>query len=168
LLQRGSLGHGVPRKLSGELEVLVAAGDVLGDGEVVHFQAQALHAGGVWSVNGNQAFLPTLGQGRGVGADALRVVAEAFVEEGALADRAIDQVGQLGLVLRVNVGLHRGEQRKRRARKLSEHRLAADDHDLAVRCDGSSCANHVLKLGTRRTPSSSRRDRARRRTATTA
>jgi len=94
-------------KLVRELQMLVSARHVFGNGGVVHLEPHALDARGVGILHRDKSDFPSVSQCRGLRRDALRVVAEPLVERGARADRAVDLVGQGGLAM--------GAQTKREA-----------------------------------------------------
>jgi hypothetical protein len=112
-------------------------------------QAQALHAAGILVLDGYQPLLPAPRQRGGILAHALGVVAELLMKVRAFTDGAIDEVGPLRAVARVEVGFHGRAQRDRCIRERPQHGLTADDDDLVVVGNGAGRANQVLKLGTR-------------------
>ena len=61
----------------------------------------------------------------------MRVVAEHFVKDGALADGAINENGVAGSIARENVGLDGDEQLAGRFGKGGENRLTPDDDNVA-------------------------------------
>jgi hypothetical protein len=134
------------RQLARELEILFPPGNVFRDRQVMNFQAQAGDAIGIRIEDMHEALAPTLRQCRRLFPHALRVVAVQLVKPGALTDGAIDQVRLLGPIQGKYIRLRRHEERRWRVRKLTEDRLAADDHDLRVFGNGAGGANQVLKL----------------------
>jgi hypothetical protein len=82
--------------LAQELEILLAAGDGLRDGQVVDIEAPPRRAARVGVAHRHEPALPPRGQDRRLRTDALRVVTVAGVERRTLADAAIDEVGALG------------------------------------------------------------------------
>lgn len=74
------------------------------------------------------------------------VIAERGVEIGAVAEAAVDLVGLLGTVLRVDVRLPGDEHRLRRVWKLTENGLASYDHQLVVTGDLGRGPDHVFQL----------------------
>ena len=57
-----------------------------------------------------------------------------FMERRTLTDAAIDQVGQLGVILWKDIGLSGDKQGCRRVGKLTQNRLTRDDNDFAFVC----------------------------------
>lgn len=68
------------------------------------------------------------------------------MEWGELADRALDEVGAVRVVARVDVDVGRHEQLGRRVGVLAEDRLAADHDDLGVSGDRRRGPDDVLEL----------------------
>jgi len=68
------------------------------------------------------------------------------VEEGALADGALDQLRALRPVLRDDVGLHRYEEGNGSVGNRPEDRLAPDDDDLRIVCNAARGPDDVLKI----------------------
>src|SRR6185436_10633362 len=94
----------------------------------------------------DEALLPPLWQAGGLFADALSVVAERLVEGGQLADAAVDDLGALGMVQGEEIRLDRKAHGLRGIRKLTQDRLAADDHDRVIGGNDRGGADEVLEL----------------------
>jgi hypothetical protein len=129
-----------------EADVLVPAGEALGQDQIVGLEAPARRSAGVLVADGDQPILPSRGQDGGRLADALRVVAVGRVEGRPLADGSVDEVRPVRLVLRIHVRLRHAELRGR-VGELSQDGLAADDDDLVVVGDVGGRPDDVLEPG---------------------
>lgn len=77
----------------------------------------------------------------------MRVVPELVVEERQLADRSIDEIGELRPIARIDVDLVRDEQLGRRIGELSQDGLAPYDDEIAlVRDRGRSPKKNMLEV----------------------
>ena len=124
--------------------VLLPARHVLRDEEIVGLEAEPRPGR---RRNRHEARFPALGQHRRPLADSLGVVAVGVVEGRELADRALDELGPLGVVPGVDVDVRRDEQLGRRLRVAPEDRLASDHDDLGVAGNRRRGPDHVLELG---------------------
>lgn len=115
-----------------ERQVLFPPGGELADREINRAQTEPDHAAGVVVLHRHQAALPICRQDRRLGSDAVRVVAERFVERRFLADGTVDQICLLRCIERVSVRFGRDGQFSGRLRETAQNRLAADDDELRV------------------------------------
>src|SRR6266404_3874394 len=138
--QRVAIDETVPDRLADEASILLAADHRLGHDEIVHLQAQPRDAARALARDADESLLPPLRQHRRLRADSLGVVPVLPMEGRKLADAAVDEVGPLGVVARVEIRLDRGSKRDRRVWELAENRLAADDDDLLIPRDLRRCA----------------------------
>ena len=83
------------------------------------FEAEPARTAESRSLDWHEARLPARGKDGSIRSDPLRVP-------------AVDEIGALGVVLGVDVRLHRHREISRRIRGLSEDGLAADDDDLVI------------------------------------
>jgi len=60
-----AVGHAMPRQLASEFQILVSAGDVLGDRQVMHFEAKPRDAAGVGILDSHKTTLPSLWENSG-------------------------------------------------------------------------------------------------------
>ncbi len=69
------------------------------------FEAQTLRAPRVLVPDLDEPILPSFGQDRGFLSDSLSVIAERLMEWGELADAALNEIGALGMMQWIEVGL---------------------------------------------------------------
>jgi hypothetical protein len=96
-----------------------------------------------------QSITPTARQHRRGFHDSLRIIAEGLVEQRALADRAIQQIGHpaIGVPANRNVHLHRSCHRfGERARYGTMQCLAPNDQELVHAQNGAGRADRMLEL----------------------
>ncbi len=129
-----------------ETQILFATGDEFAHGKIVDFETPTSRSPRVLVVNRHQPLAPTFWQGRGRLINAVCIVSERFVEEGAFANGAIDEDRIVRTIPRKNIGLDRNEQLGRRLGKGGENRLTAkDDNVVSVGVTGGR-ADDMLKL----------------------
>lgn len=119
---------------------------MLGDSQIMHFQAQPRDTSGIGILDPYQTITLPPRQNGGPLTNTLRVIAVEFVERGTLADTPIDEVSKFGTVQGKQIRLGRHQERQRCVGKLSKNRLAANHDDLGIVGDRSGSADQVLKL----------------------
>lgn len=112
------------------------------------FEAPAADRTGVRSGNRNQTGLPAVGQDRRLRADTVSVIAIGPFEGGGFADGTVDEVGAVGMVPGIEIGLPRDKELFGGPRKLTENGLTADYDDIVIIGDRSRRADQVLQLRT--------------------
>jgi hypothetical protein len=90
--------------------------------------------------------LPPVWRLGGLWPDAVSEVAEGLVKARAVAQSAVDLCPALGVVQRVDVGLHGLQQLLGRVLDRSQDGLAADDHELLVAGDLCSRGENMFEL----------------------
>src|SRR5690606_24357149 len=123
-------------RVLGELPVTVPARYALGEHQIVRLEEvrgyRAFQSRARWDLGLDEALLPpSWGLGR-LRPNPMRVIAERLVKPRAVAQGAIDLDGQLGVLLRIQIDLHRAQELLWGVGERPQDRLAADDHESVL------------------------------------
>jgi len=129
-----------------KIQILFAAGNQFRCGEVMDFRAKPGATARIFVVNQNQPIFPSKRQNCGFFGHPMGVVAESLMKGRAFADRAVNQVGILGISQRINVRLNGNEEFCRCIWKLTQYRLTADDNEFFCSRDACGSPDDMLKL----------------------
>jgi len=128
--------HAVTHQRTSEAPILLAAGGILCNCQVVDLQAPASDETRVFPRYQNQPAAPSLGQDRGALGDTVRLVPERTVERGTFADGGIDQIGAIGMIARKDIRFARHTKFRWGVGELGQDRLAANHHQILHIRDG--------------------------------